>query len=74
MFGNIGAQELLIILLIVLLLFGARRIPEIAAGMGKGIREFKRAMRDTQDELNKPVQEEPKKIAGEPAKGPEGQK
>ncbi len=51
MFG-IGAQELLIIFLIVLLLFGANRIPEIARGMGRGIRDFKRATRDIEDDLN----------------------
>jgi sec-independent protein translocase protein TatA len=53
MLGGIGAQELLLILLVVLLLFGAKKIPEIAQGMGKGMREFKKAMRETQDELTK---------------------
>ncbi len=51
MFG-IGAQELMIIFLIVLLLFGANRIPEIARGLGRGIRDFKRATRDIEDEIN----------------------
>jgi sec-independent protein translocase protein TatA len=50
MFG-IGAQELMIIFLIVLLLFGANRIPEIARALGKGIRDFKRATRDIDDEV-----------------------
>ena len=45
MFG-IGTQELLIIFLIILLLFGASRIPEIAKAMGKGIRDFKKATKD----------------------------
>jgi sec-independent protein translocase protein TatA len=54
MLGGIGAQELLLILLVILLLFGAKRIPEIAQGLGKGMREFKKAMRETQDELTKP--------------------
>ncbi len=53
MFG-LGAQELLLILLVVLLLFGAKKIPEIARGLGKGMSEFKRAMRETQEEINKP--------------------
>jgi len=48
MFG-IGTQELLIIFLIVLLLFGANRIPEIGRALGKGIRDFKRATRDVED-------------------------
>jgi sec-independent protein translocase protein TatA len=50
MFG-IGTQELLIIFLIVLLLFGANRIPEIGRALGKGIRDFKRATRDVEDGL-----------------------
>jgi|WetSurMetagenome_2_1015567.scaffolds.fasta_scaffold185325_3 sec-independent protein translocase protein TatA len=53
MFGNIGMPELLIIFLVVLLLFGAKRIPDIASGLGKGIRDFKRAMKDTEDEIKK---------------------
>lgn len=55
MFGGLGVQELLVIFLIVLLLFGARRIPEIAQGLGRGIRDFKRAMKDTTDEVTKPT-------------------
>ena len=54
MFGGLGAQELHLILLVILLLIGAKRIPEIARGLGKGMSEFKRAMRETQDELTKP--------------------
>ena len=42
MFGNLGFPEILIIMVIVLLLFGAKRIPEIAGSMGKGIKEFNR--------------------------------
>ncbi len=53
MFGGIGAQELLLIFLAILLLFGAKRIPEIAHGLGKGIREFRKAMKETQDEITK---------------------
>ena len=51
--AGLGAQELLLILLVILLLFGAKRIPEIAQGLGKGIREFKKAMRDTKEEIEK---------------------
>ena len=50
MFG-MGPWELLIVFLVILLLFGAKRLPDIAQGLGKGIREFKRAMKDTTDEL-----------------------
>lgn len=49
--GNLGATEILLIFLVVLLLFGARRIPEIARGLGKGIREFKDATTDIKREL-----------------------
>lgn len=45
MFG-MGAQELLLILVIVLVLFGAKRIPEIARGMGRSISEFKKGVKD----------------------------
>lgn len=48
MFANLGMTEILLILLLVLLLFGAKRIPEIAGSMGKGIREFKRNLTDVE--------------------------
>ena len=48
MFNNIGLPEILIILLIVLILFGAKRIPEVAGSLGKGINEFKRNMTEAQ--------------------------
>nr|BCX02028.1 MAG: sec-independent protein translocase protein TatA [Bacteroidota bacterium] len=54
MFG-LGTGELILIFLAILLLFGAKRIPEIARGLGTGIREFKRATREIQDELHRPV-------------------
>ncbi|HEX9751537.1 MAG TPA: twin-arginine translocase TatA/TatE family subunit [candidate division Zixibacteria bacterium] len=57
MLGGIGAQELLLIFLVVLLLFGARRIPDIAQGLGKGVREFKKAMSDTKTELERSLDE-----------------
>ncbi|MDD3731216.1 MAG: twin-arginine translocase TatA/TatE family subunit [candidate division Zixibacteria bacterium] len=54
MFG-LGPWELLLVFLAILLLFGAKRLPEIAQGMGKGIKEFKRAMKDTTDEIKNTV-------------------
>ncbi|MFA6472666.1 MAG: twin-arginine translocase TatA/TatE family subunit [Candidatus Latescibacterota bacterium] len=51
MFG-LGPMELVLIFLVVLLVFGAKRIPEIAHGIGKGITEFKKAARDVTDELD----------------------
>lgn len=53
MFG-IGLSELLVILLICLLLFGASRLPEIGKSLGDGIREFKKAMKDSSDDPSKP--------------------
>lgn len=52
MFDNIGTGELLIILLVILVLFGAKKIPDLAHGLGKGIREFKKAVKDVQDDIS----------------------
>ena len=49
MFGRIGIPELLIILVIILVLFGASRLPEIGRGIGKGIRNFKDANKGDDD-------------------------
>ncbi len=54
MFGNLGTPEILIIGLIVLVLFGAKRIPEFMQGLGKGVREFRKAARDIQTEIEDP--------------------
>ena len=55
MFENIGFGELLLIVFVIIVFFGPKKIPEIAKGLGKGIAEFRRAMRDVQTELTKPV-------------------
>ena len=60
MFG-LGPWELALIFLVILLLFGAKRLPDIAQGLGKGIREFKKAVKDTQDEIKTSVNETEKK-------------
>jgi sec-independent protein translocase protein TatA len=54
-FGNFGFGEILIILVIVLLLFGAKRIPEIAGSLGRGINEFKRNINDAQRSITEPA-------------------
>ncbi len=51
MLGNLGFPELLIIMVVILLLFGAKRIPEIAGSMGKGIREFKKNINEATREV-----------------------
>lgn len=48
---SLGFGEILVILFIVLLLFGAKRLPELARGMGQGLREFKKATSEIQDEF-----------------------
>jgi sec-independent protein translocase protein TatA len=57
--GNLGTPEILVIALVVLVLFGSKRIPEFMQGLGKGVREFRKAAKDIQDEIEKPS--EPKK-------------
>jgi len=52
--GSLGMPELIIIFGIILLLFGAKKLPELARGLGKGIREFKDATNEISDEINKP--------------------
>lgn len=47
--GNLGVPELLIIAFLVLIFFGSKKIPEIAQGMGKGIKEFRKAAKEIQD-------------------------
>ena len=54
MIGSLGMTEILIILLIILLFFGARRIPEIAGSFGKGIREFKKSINEVERSIREP--------------------
>jgi TatA/E family protein of Tat protein translocase len=58
MFGSVGMQEIILVLFILLLLFGAKRLPELGQSLGKGIREFKRGISEIQEEVGK---EDPKK-------------
>ena len=55
--GNMGGQEILIIALIIVLLFGGKKIPELMRGLGKGVSQFKKGMNDIEQEINA----EPKK-------------
>ncbi len=56
---NIGASELLLVLVIVLLLFGGKRLPELARSIGKGLAEFRRATQEIQREINAPLKDPP---------------
>lgn len=58
--GMPGPMELFIIAMIVLVFFGAKKIPEIARGMGKGIREFKDATKEVKKEINEGISDEEK--------------
>ena len=65
--GNLGFTELMMILIIVLVLFGARRVPEIGASIGKGIREFKKNISDTEREIRDPLRDARSSLSpGEP--------
>ena len=55
MLGNIGMPEIVFIMVIFLLVFGAKRLPEIGASFGKGIREFKRSMKEVTDDIDPTV-------------------
>lgn len=53
--GNIRGWEWIVIFLLVLLLFGGKKIPELMRGLGKGINSFKRGMQEARDEINRPL-------------------
>ena len=55
----LGWPEIIGILIVVLVLFGAKKIPELAKGLGSGIKEFKKATREVQDDLQRAIEEEP---------------
>lgn len=55
----LGWPEIMGILIIVLVLFGARKVPELMKGLGSGIKEFKKASKDVQDEVQRAIDEEP---------------
>ncbi|MBL7810739.1 MAG: twin-arginine translocase TatA/TatE family subunit [Bacteroidetes bacterium] len=61
LFLGLGNSEIIVILLIVVLLFGGRKIPELMRGVGRGIREFQDAKNNVKDEIHKGMQEDPKK-------------
>jgi sec-independent protein translocase protein TatA len=60
MFG-LGTGEIIVIALVILVLFGAKKIPEMMQGLGKGIREFKKASRDIEEDIKNPVNQKDEK-------------
>ena len=69
-FSGLGMWEIMLIFLVFLLLFGAKRLPEIGSSLGKGIREFKSSVRDIERELKTP-QQPPKMVPPAPAESSE---
>ncbi|MBF0503560.1 MAG: twin-arginine translocase TatA/TatE family subunit [Candidatus Omnitrophica bacterium] len=51
--------ELILILVVFILLFGAQKLPEVGAALGKAIREFKKNLRDTEEDVKKPIDSKP---------------
>jgi sec-independent protein translocase protein TatA len=62
--GNFGATEIILILLVIVLLFGGRKIPELMKGIGQGLKDFKKAsnVEDDSDKINKESKEDSKKV------------
>jgi sec-independent protein translocase protein TatA len=69
---DLGPQEIIVVLLIALLLFGAKRLPEIGKGMGKGIKEFRDATKGLTDDVKAGMQDDdkPKPVDPAPPAGP----
>ena len=65
MFGSIGMPELIIGLVVILLLFGAKRVPELARGLGSGVREFKKGTTEGEVEDKKEEEEEGRAARGQ---------
>jgi len=57
--GIMSGPELVVVMVVVLVLFGAKKIPEFAKGLGQGIREFKKASREVTDEIHNSINEQP---------------
>ena len=65
--GNLGVVEIVLIALIVLLLFGGRKIPELMKGVGKGVKSFKQGLNEVEDEIKKASDDTKGKSASNPA-------
>ena len=61
LFGNLGWPELIIILLVILLIFGGKKIPELMKGMGKGVRSFKEGLNEVEKQIDQPTENPDKK-------------
>ena len=57
---NLGAPEILLIMLVILIFFGPKKIPDLARGLGKGLREFRKASQEIRDDIEKELKIEAK--------------
>lgn len=64
LFFNLGTGEIIIIAIVILLLFGGKKIPELMRGIGKGVRSFKEGVNDVKDEIEKPIEDNSDKGKG----------
>ena len=64
---NLGGGEIILILALVLILFGAKKLPELAKGLGTGIKEFKKATREVTEEVNSAIEEDRNRPSAPPA-------
>ncbi len=55
-FGNFRGAQILVVALVILLLFGGKKIPELMRGLGKGINSFKQGLNEAREEINKPIE------------------
>ena len=58
-FGALGGWQVILVLAVVLLLFGGKKMPELARGLGQSIKEFKKATREASDEISKAIEDDP---------------
>jgi len=68
MLGNLGGGEMVILVIIALLVFGAGRLPEAGRAVGKGLREFRRALSEAQDALQRPPGDAPDRAERRPSR------
>ncbi len=62
---SLGPMEIFVVVFIILLLFGAKKLPELARGMGKAMKEFKKATKDVEDDIRTAMEEEPEPAPGQ---------
>ncbi|MDP4281224.1 MAG: twin-arginine translocase TatA/TatE family subunit [Bacteroidota bacterium] len=70
--GGLGTPEIILIAIVVLILFGGKKIPELMKGLGKGVKNFKDGVKGLEDDINQPDKKEPDKKEPEKEQNPEG--